>query len=138
MDGASVIVSSPTIGAAIKEAVNLLEHGSNDDVQSKLEAILSSVISATYPPPRTRPYVRLILPLLLNAITCAESQYPLDDFRALRRYTTGFLRREFPEILPNSSHQSEHYTPRKKEHPKKNKDKYNKETRPGRHMLNKK
>jgi len=117
----SIVVASPALGEALKEAERLLESGSNEGIKD----VLAPVIAASYPPPRTRPNVRVILPILLDVLCDCNKEE--GDRRLVRKYVIGFLRREFPEIFPFTSQGSTMNSHVKKN---KNRDKYNKETRP--------
>lgn len=131
----AVVVSSPALGEALKEAERILESGSDD---TKIQEVLAPVISASYPPPRTRPYVRVILPILLSALSDCKEE---GDRRSIRKYVLGFLRREFPEIFPFTGRDGTVNATGNaygNAHAKKNKDKYNKETRPDKWRGNKK
>ena len=144
------VVVCPTITQAVVESVNILENVEMDyaNVVEQISTKLQPVMLAEYPHPKTKPNIRLVLPLLINSLH-DELVFSYNDRDKLyvRRYVAGLLRRDFPEIFPpKHSYQTNQQTntqpdvPRHNNVPthnngkpsiqrKKNKDKYNKETR---------
>lgn len=132
------VVVCPTITQSIKECVALLEDTNEEytHVIEQLSVKIQPVITAYYPPPRTKPTVRLVLPLLADSLHAQRvASYSVRDQLYVRRYIANLIRRDFPEVFMNAdqgNNDTSTNTPSKpppKPHMKKNKDKYNKATR---------
>lgn len=135
------VVVCPRITSAVKTCIEILEDANvpvNSAFYERILPELKTVTEATYPPPRTKPSTRLVLPILIEGMS-SNAMERLEDSDKLyvRRYISNFLKRDFPEVfpienrIPRSNNEKKGGGP-----PKKNKDKYNKETRPKRKNMN--
>jgi hypothetical protein len=137
------VVVCPRITNAVKTCIELLEDVNVVVDSAFYERILpeiKTVTDATYPPPRTKPSTRLVLPILIEGLS-SDAMERLEDADKLyvRRYISNFLKRDFPEVfpienrVPRSDNEKRNFSSGP---PKRNKDKYNKETRPKRKNVN--
>ena len=135
------IVVSQEITESVREVIKVLDDNTITNKKEVLDDLLKPIIDAQYAPPRTKPNIRNILPVLLEGFLNENV-----DKIYLARYVSTFIKREFPEVfntwnINHTNKESKDTTwvkkssgqgPTENLHPrphKRNKDKYNKETR---------